>query len=184
MFIPSMYKSAPQVINITAGNSDYAISAVNADYTRVTPAGFPTANDSGFTNQNYLVARIKTSTLLEIVAGAGAGANPFAGKVLVEEFLPLFFKRAFIRNSIAITDETLTGTYDTGIIFGASSRAYVLSMGWSASVTHPAVNIPASAVQVGFELDKTTGIVTMTRNFVTPGIVGTITGYFMVVEPK
>lgn len=180
MFIPSIYKSAPQVIHINAGNGDYAISSVNPNYTRVTPQGFPAADASGFPISKYLVARIKNATTLEIVAGADnfAPAPAFSGYVLVEEFLPLFFRQIFYRSSITLTDETLSGTENTGLTL--SDRAYVLSMGWSGSASI----LVSSSVQVGFSIDTSTGIVTMNRSYTFAGNTGSITGYFMVIDPK
>lgn len=181
MFIPSIYKSAPQVITINSGNGDYAISSIDPNYTRVTPLGYPSANDNGFVNQKYLVARIKTATLLEIVAGAETGTNAFAGKVLIEEYLPLFFRQVFYRSNIVVTDNNLNNTENTGLTL--SSKAYVLPMGWNGAVTIEEGNIAAASVQVGFSLVTATGIVTMSRNRC-PGNGGSLTGYFMVIDPK
>lgn len=185
MFIPSMYKSAPQVVSFSYAGStwpqDITIpSAVNPSYTRVTLQGWASANASGFVppgNCRYTLLNGTTIRIYE-VAGITAPAT-FVATFLVEEYIPFFLRQPVHYNSGIILFDQTQVTVNTGLTL--SSKAFVLFLGCIA--TDQVSQVEADEANCRVSLNTGTGIVTITR-IGTFEDGGNLTCNFAVIDPK
>jgi hypothetical protein len=116
-----MYKSTPQSIVAVAGNN--LISSVNPLYTRLTHNGPRSSNSGGFVSANRGMLQMVDATHFSLT-------NPLRASgmvVLVEEFIPGFFRQAFQWGNITIPSGTTQATIAHGLSLGPN--AYVIATG-------------------------------------------------------
>lgn len=123
MFIPSIYKSAPQVLSGNgpgyATPTDLVITSVNPLYTRLTILGW-IGGAGGTVSPSQVICKVKDATHITI---SGGGAY----RIVVEEFLPGFFNQAFQYGIVTIPTTTITGSTAHGLTLG--SNAFVVWLG-------------------------------------------------------
>lgn len=179
-FIPSIYKSAPQIIPAALGSN--AITSVDKDYSRETLMGWGTSSDFGqLVSQSQCRYKITTNTNLEVYTVGDVGAGTPNLNILIEEFLPIFFRQAFFRGELTMGPATNTATYPTGLTLG--SKAFVLHLGNSSDIAAPPLR-PERAVNCNLSINRGTGVVTATRVGTASDGAGTMSTGFLVIDPK
>ena len=138
-YLPSIYKSTPQQVTITAGGTA-AIAAVDTNYSRLTLLGFQSSNAGGVVDPNQIRVSFNSTTQL-VASGQGSVY------VLVEEFNPLFFRQAFQHGNVTIPSGGTSVTTPHGLTLG--SKACV---GWRGSLSgrgnSPSVPLNLTEAQV------------------------------------
>jgi hypothetical protein len=180
MFIPSIYKSTPQVIAAAFGTN--AISSVNRSYSRETLLGWGTGSDFGqLVSDSQCRYKITSNTTLEVYSVGDVSAGTPLLNILIEEYLPFFFRQAFYRNDITIADTDSNNTLNTGLSLG--SKAFVLHLGNSSNIPAPPIRAERQ-VNCTLSLNRATGVVTASRVGDASVNGGTLTTSFLVIDPK
>lgn len=188
MFIPSIYKSAPQVVDYTTptavppGSDTVAIPIpVNKDYARISIQGWASASENGVISQSILRCELTDDDEITIYGtGTITFPNDFVATFLVEEYIPFFFHQPFYYGNGTIDHNQLTEVVATGLTL--SSKAYIQYLGSSASgVTDAAME---AKLRTRVELNTGNGEVTITRMRILDDGVGDITTSFLIIDPK
>lgn len=178
MFIPSMYKSVPQSLSVTAGGSPYTITSVNTNFSRLSIIGWESTDQSGAVNDVIgLRASFLSSTSVQINGGG-------VGHLLVEEFFGGFFLQNFFYGICTISGSSVTATNSTGLTLGA--KAFVVTPGQSESIGVVGSKAVAQATAT-LSLNTGTGVVTATRfEGLNPGAgdTGDLIVGFCVIDPR
>lgn len=173
MFIPSIYKSTPQKLNVNV-NGVVGISTVNKNYTRLSILGV----NQGGNDLVYARAALNSNSQVEVFGLSSVSFTPSLD-ILIEEFLPLFYRQPFYFNTVDITDLSQSNTVNTGLTLGP--KAFVVHLGSNFS---PASIAIASYIMMSrVSLNIATGVVTATRTL-GDGASNTLTTGFMVIDPK
>lgn len=124
MFIPSLFKSIPQVFSgIGPGYgapTDILISAVDPNYTELSLQGWDGIG-SGAVDPSQLMCKMKDATHFTIEGSASDY------RILVREWFAGFFRQPFQYGTVTIASGAITGNTAHGLALG--SKAYVLWMG-------------------------------------------------------
>lgn len=180
MFIPSIYKTAPQVVAV-GSLATAAISAVNdVNYTKLSVLGFESSNQTGALNTGSEFPRLTLNSTVQIENKGRCLIN-----VLVEEFLPGFFRQAFVYQTLAIGPSAFTGTYNSGLTLGPNAYVHYLGVSDAFAV---AGTLALAQMTAKLDLNIGTGVVTGTRfERITdsdPSGTGNLTVGFIIIDPR
>lgn len=180
MFIPSLYKTTPQQV-VVGAHATAAITAVtNVNYTKLSLLGFESSNQTGALNNGSEIARLTLNSTVQIENVGGSLVN-----VQVEEFIPGFFRQAFVYQTLTIAANALTGTYASGLTLG--SKAYVHWLGCSDTFVYSGT-LALAQLSAKLSLNVGTGVVTGTRfeklTDSDPLATGLLTVGFIIIDPR
>src|SRR5215831_8885981 len=123
MFIPSMYKSTPQIVAASSGVNTIPV-AINPNFTRITNIGPRSSNTGGTVSPNRGLLQLTGSTTFTLTSPmTSAGIC----RVLVEEFIGGFFRQNFQYGTIFIGSGAASGATAHGLTLG--TKAFALPLG-------------------------------------------------------
>lgn len=176
MFIPSIYRTPPQVITAT-GAADFIISAVNdINYVRLSLVGQKFAVSS----TNSSSGRVFPKDTTHITATADSVGSFGEAKVLIEEFIPGFFLQPFHYDTVDIAPGSLTGTKNTGLTLGP--KAFIVMCGQVNGMNF--AFSPIDSTQGELSLNVGTGVVTATVRLASDPGDGFYRAGFVVIDPR
>jgi hypothetical protein len=182
MYIPSILKSVQQVACVEGNNT---IAATDPNYTELSVT-VASCNASGFASPLWGIEQNSPTNLwLHTIAPAVGSQPPLAPRnahVTVREYLSLHFRRPFIHGNVEIATQQLSGSSNLGVAF--SSKAYVVSRGWTYNLGRVALEITDAQIWSDLILNHAGGIVNANRRQRDyTDAPGSVYHWFTVVDP-
>jgi hypothetical protein len=175
MFIPSIYKSTPQIVVVSGGTA--TITAVVVANTRLTILGIRSTDMSGGIQGSCFGSVTLTNTTTITRNGSGVIT------VLVEEFIRGFLRQDIIYGSLDITaGNTVANSSSLGTF---SSKAYPVWLGIHTDVPSSTDGGDTSMAKATTNLtfNSATGVLTATRGEVSADVFQLRT-YYCIVDPR
>ena len=113
-----------QVTNAAVNPLDVAITAVDPAYTRISAIA-----GQQFNNESFRIA-LMSATNVRFTNFTNSSGNPDFNvnvKLLVEEYLPFFFRQAFHYGVVTLGSGVVSNSVNTGLTFGP--KALLVSLG-------------------------------------------------------
>lgn len=175
MYRQSIYKSPPQTV-LVAASGTAAITAVDPNYSRITPLGFESNDTTGAVAAARGAVRFNSGTQVAEFTGAGACY------VLIEEFRPSDFLQAFQHGTVTIAASSANGSHAHGLTLGP--KASVFFRGSTSNRTADGgLALTEAMVAPTLHLNGAT-VDAFNAQFPYAGGDGTIDCYYTLVDPK
>lgn len=175
-FIPSIFRSVPQVIDINAGVGSYVITSVDVTLTELSIGGYADPNSGGTVSANGLRVTLTDATHITVAGGSGGSY------VTVREYNRPFLIQAVSYGTVTIAIGGTTISTAHGLTLGA--KAYLINLGnTSDRAADGGLALAESQVKAKIRLNGANVQATViTANYA--GAPGTVIVGYCIVDPK